>query len=68
MLVTHGRLIEQLTKVINSPRNERIKIFRLLVALLGVADERRRIRFCAGGCGHAWHHLATRADIKTATA
>ncbi|MEW2624367.1 DUF5958 family protein [Streptomyces sp. NPDC048106] len=40
----------------------------LLVALLGVADDRRRLRFCAGGCGHAWHHLRTGADTETATA
>lgn len=29
-----------------------------------VADERRRVRFCAGGCGHAWHHLGPGADIE----
>ncbi|MEH0449658.1 DUF5958 family protein [Streptomyces sp. B21-102] len=22
-----------------------------------VADERRRERFCSGGCGHWWHNL-----------
>ncbi|MET8573156.1 DUF5958 family protein [Streptomyces sp. NPDC004783] len=68
VLVTRGRLIEQLTKIINLPQDERVKAFRLLVALLGVADERRRVRFCAGGCGHAWHHLRTGADTETATA
>ncbi|CAL9674080.1 hypothetical protein SUDANB15_07629 (plasmid) [Streptomyces sp. enrichment culture] len=62
VLVTRGRLIEQLTKIINLPQDERVKAFRLLVALLGVADERRRVRFCAGGCEHAWHHLGTGAD------
>ncbi|MEV7035293.1 DUF5958 family protein [Streptomyces sp. NPDC093272] len=33
------------------------RAFRLLVALLAVADARRRARFCADGCSHAWHHL-----------
>ncbi|WP_225631412.1 DUF5958 family protein [Streptomyces solaniscabiei] len=36
---------------------ERRKAFRLLVAVLAVADERRRERFCSGGCGHWWHNL-----------
>ncbi|MGW2378501.1 DUF5958 family protein [Kitasatospora sp. NPDC001683] len=68
MLVTRGRLTEQLTKIIHLPQDERIKSFRLLVALLGVADERRRVRFCASGCRHGWHHLSTAASIETATA
>ncbi|MFG3110810.1 DUF5958 family protein [Streptomyces tendae] len=65
VLVTRGRLIEQLTKIINLPQNERVKAFRLLVALLGVADDRRRLRFCAGECRHAWHHLRTGAGTKS---
>ncbi|MFE0824812.1 DUF5958 family protein [Streptomyces sp. NPDC058847] len=68
VLVTRGRLTEQLTKIINLPQDERVKAFRLLVALLGVADDRRRLRFCAGGCGHAWHHLMTGVGTQTATA
>jgi hypothetical protein len=68
VLVTRGRLTEQLAKIINLPQDERVKAFRLLVALLGVADERRRLRFCADGCGHAWHHLRTEAGSETATA
>ncbi|MFE0678673.1 DUF5958 family protein [Streptomyces sp. NPDC058867] len=28
-----------------------------MVKVLSVADERRRNRFCCGGCGHWWHHL-----------
>ncbi|MEI5527952.1 DUF5958 family protein [Streptomyces brasiliscabiei] len=66
-LVTRGRLTEQLTKIINLPQDERVKAFRLLVALLGVADD-RRLRFCSDECGHAWHHLRTGAGTETATA
>ncbi|MFJ9550031.1 DUF5958 family protein [Streptomyces erythrochromogenes] len=33
------------------------RYLRLLVAVLAIADERRRERFCSGGCGHWWHHL-----------
>ncbi|WP_354637524.1 DUF5958 family protein [Kitasatospora camelliae] len=42
------------------PAYELTKSFRLLVALLAVADTRRRERQCADGCTHAWHHLAER--------
>ncbi len=57
VLATRGRLTEQLTKIINLPQDEQVKAFRLLVALLSVADERRRAQFCVDGCSHAWHHL-----------
>ncbi|MER5893841.1 DUF5958 family protein [Streptomyces sp. NPDC001876] len=33
------------------------KAFRLLVAVLAIADEQRRQRFCSGGCGHRWNSL-----------
>ncbi|MEV5937048.1 DUF5958 family protein [Streptomyces sp. NPDC052079] len=61
VLITRGHLTDQLTKIINLPHDERVKTFRLLVALLGVADERRRARFCTQGCSHAWHHLSAGA-------
>jgi Family of unknown function (DUF5958) len=44
-----------LAKIAGLPQDEWAKAFRLLVSLLGVADERRRARFCVGGCAHAWH-------------
>ncbi|MFB4298307.1 DUF5958 family protein [Actinomadura sp. NTSP31] len=59
VLITRGRVGEQLAKIINLRQDERVKAFRLLVALFAVADERRRERCCADGCGHAWHHLQT---------
>ncbi|MFJ9519315.1 DUF5958 family protein [Kitasatospora sp. NPDC101801] len=55
VLITRGQLVGQLTKIVNLPQDERGKAFRLLVALLGVADKRRREQFCADGCTHAWH-------------
>lgn len=33
------------------------RAFRLLIALLAIADTRRRERYCVGGCGHEWHQL-----------
>ncbi|GGX02443.1 hypothetical protein GCM10010383_35880 [Streptomyces lomondensis] len=59
VLLARGRIEEQLGKVARlRPRHERIKAFRLLVQVLGLADARRRERFCVDGCGHAWHRLA----------
>ncbi|WP_069161725.1 DUF5958 family protein [Nocardia altamirensis] len=57
VLITRGQLNVQLQKILELPHNERVKAFRLLVALLGVADERRRARYCVDGCSHIWHQL-----------
>ncbi|NGO75244.1 hypothetical protein G6045_06055 [Streptomyces sp. YC504] len=63
VLITRGRIDEQLAKIASlAPQHERIKAFRLLVALLAVADGRRRERFCSHGCSHSWHHLDTGPD------
>ncbi|WP_051805391.1 DUF5958 family protein [Streptomyces sp. NRRL F-2747] len=62
VLIMRGQLNVQLGKIINLPQDERLKSFRLLVALLAVSDERRREQFCADGCGHAWHRLASETD------
>ncbi|WP_034091859.1 DUF5958 family protein [Streptacidiphilus albus] len=68
VLIARGQLHGQLEKIINLPQDERVKAFRLLVALLGVADKRRRERFCADGCTHAWHQPAAGTDTEAATA
>ncbi|MFE4378468.1 DUF5958 family protein [Streptomyces cyaneofuscatus] len=58
VLIARGRIEQQLGKIARlTPRDERLKSFRLLIAVLAVADERRRERFCSDGCVHAWHHL-----------
>ncbi|MEU7648759.1 DUF5958 family protein [Streptomyces huasconensis] len=67
VLITRGRIDQQLGKIAAlTPHDERLKSFRLLIAVLAVADERRRERFCSDGCGHAWHHLSV--DISEASA
>ncbi|MEU2394867.1 DUF5958 family protein [Streptomyces sp. NPDC007369] len=58
VLISRGRIDEQLGKIASlTPLDERRKAFRLLISVLAVADERRRERFCVGGCGHWWHRL-----------
>ncbi|MEV5488624.1 DUF5958 family protein [Streptomyces bobili] len=59
VLIARGQIDQQLRKIADlTPVDERRKAFRLLVAVLAVADERRRERFCSGGCGHWWHGLS----------
>ncbi|MEU9110205.1 DUF5958 family protein [Streptomyces sp. NPDC048483] len=48
------------------PAYELPKAFRLLTALLAIADTRRRDRYCADGCGREWHQLAARPDTGPA--
>ncbi|MFB9577817.1 DUF5958 family protein [Streptomyces yanii] len=59
VLITRGRINDQLGKIASlTPRDERRKAFRLLVAVLAIADGRRRERYCSNGCGHWWHRLS----------
>ncbi|MCX4452511.1 DUF5958 family protein [Streptomyces sp. NBC_01340] len=59
VLISRGRIDEQLGKIAGlAPLNERRKAFRLLIAVLTIADARRRERFCSGGCSHWWHRLS----------
>ncbi|WP_406487939.1 DUF5958 family protein [Streptomyces phaeochromogenes] len=44
------------------PPYDRARAFRLLVALFAIADNRRRERYCADGCSHAWHQLTAHRD------
>ena len=66
VLIVRGRLAGQLSKIVNLPDEERVKSFRLLVALLGVADKRRRERCRATGCSHAWHQVAGGGEVCAA--
>ncbi|MGW2563061.1 DUF5958 family protein [Streptomyces sp. NPDC001514] len=47
------------------PAYELTKSFRLLVALFGIADTRRRALYCADGCGHEWHNLSAQSQDPT---
>ena len=57
VLLSRGSLIEQLAKVGNLPDDEMEKSFKILIALLSIADARRRNVYCRDGCTHWWHNL-----------
>ncbi|MGI5401267.1 DUF5958 family protein [Streptomyces sp. CA-135486] len=37
----------------------------MLIAVLAIADGRRRERFCSGGCGHWWHRLSAADSARS---
>lgn len=41
--------------ILRLPPSELADAFRLFVALLAIADRRRRTTRCSGGCPHWWH-------------
>lgn len=68
VLLARGRTDQQLEKTAGlTPHDERLKSFRLLIAVLAVADGRRRERFCPDGRSHGWHRLSvdTLAEMLT---
>lgn len=57
--ISRGGIDGQLGKIAGlAPLDERRKAFRLLIAVLTIADARRRERFCSGGCNQWWHRLS----------
>ena len=55
VLVAKGPIDIQLAKAATLPQVELSDGLRLAIALLAIADERRRRTKCASGCSHWWH-------------
>lgn len=53
----------QLAKVLTLPKSEWPRSFALLLALLSVADDRRRRTQCQPHCSHWWHQNLGSADV-----
>jgi uncharacterized protein DUF5958 len=62
VLLAKGRLMHQVSKIVNLPASEQAKSFRLLVSLLGVSDRRRRVK-CGEGCAHWWHRDLSNSSV-----
>lgn len=48
---------EACNKILAMPDHELVKAFRLWLAVLSLADQRRRETDCKNGCTHDWHNL-----------
>ncbi|WP_351231079.1 DUF5958 family protein [Streptomyces sp. NPDC002133] len=58
VMLVRGQIEDQVGRIAGlTPQHERMKAFRLLIALLAVADGRRRARCRVHSCSHPWHHL-----------
>jgi hypothetical protein len=55
VLLSKGEIRQQLAKIANLPEGELQKSFRLLIALLGVSDARRRRERPLDTVNHWWH-------------
>ncbi len=55
VLIVKADLGAQLGKIVNLPATELRDGLLLALALLAIADGRRRATRCAGGCSHWWH-------------
>jgi hypothetical protein len=62
-LLTKGEVRSQLAKIADLPENELHKAFRLLVALLGVCDRRRRQEKPLNTQNHWWHRDLTDPEV-----
>jgi hypothetical protein len=64
VLMLKPDFMKRLTSLANLKADEHMKSFRLLVAMLDIADSRRR-KSCGANCNHWWHQVAN--DLKTAS-
>lgn len=57
ILLSVGNIKMQLSKIVNLPESEWLKAYKLIMALMKIADDRRRNTECRNGCTHWWHQL-----------
>ena len=63
VLLSKGRLKEQMAKLLKLPNSEFIKAFFLLISLLAIADARRYSKYCQDGCSHWWHRDLSDSNV-----
>lgn len=54
---------ERLGKIVQLPKEEYSKSFRVLLRILSISDGRRRNMSCKGSCTHWWHQDLTSPDV-----
>lgn len=63
VLVAKPNIREQLAKIANLPDTEFSRVFKLLIAFLGVADKRRRDTKPMDSVSHWWHRDLGNPDV-----
>jgi hypothetical protein len=66
LLAKDGDPRMHLAKIASLPDPELLRSFRLLIALLGVSDARRRREELPGRCNHWWHLDLSNEDVLRA--
>ena len=54
VMILTGNIYTQLGRICKLPANEHRNVFRLLITLFSISDNRRR-KQCNGLCSHWWH-------------
>ncbi|MBN68960.1 MAG: hypothetical protein CME32_06775 [Gimesia sp.] len=62
VMLQRGKLREASAKALQLPSNEYLKLFRLMIALFKIADQRRR-EFCGAQCRHWWHQDLSSEEV-----
>ncbi|QDT26447.1 hypothetical protein Enr10x_17510 [Gimesia panareensis] len=62
VMLQHGKLREASSRALQLPSAEYLKLFRLLMALFKIADQRRR-ELCGTHCRHWWHQDLSNEEI-----
>lgn len=57
-----GSIFARLSKLMQLPKEENTRVFRLLIKVLALADARRRVE-CGAGCPHWWHRDLSDPDV-----
>lgn len=55
VLIGKSPIVQQLAKLWSLPPSELDDVCKILLAVLAIADQRRRTTKCNGGCLHWWH-------------
>ena len=55
VLIGKSPIVQQFAKLWSLPSGELDDVCRILLAVLAIADRRRRTEKCSGGCQHWWH-------------
>jgi hypothetical protein len=57
LLIKKNPINIAIPKIIDLPKRDRLKSFRLLLEVFKISDRRRYNESCLHGCSHEWHNI-----------